>query len=196
MGMKAIAVTDHGVIQSFPAAESAAKKAGLLMIYGCEFYMFDWPTYIFNPAPIELRKAKYCVLDFETTGLSSRYDHPTEFGAVMVEHGMVTKHFDQFVNPGVHIPEMITAKTHIDDSMVKDAPGEIEAAKLISDFIGDAIIVSHNAPFDVGFLNAMRAKAGNAASEKSGYRYLGSFPLSFPRSRPPHLGRFKPELEP
>jgi len=160
MGMKAIAVTDHGVIQSFPAAESAAKKAGLLMIYGCEFYMFDWPTYIFNPASIELRKAKYCVLDFETTGLSSHYDHPTEFGAVMVEHGMVTKHFDQFVNPGVHIPEMITAKTHIDDSMVKDAPNEIVAAKLISDFIGDAIIVSHNAPFDVGFLNAMRAKAG------------------------------------
>ena len=73
---------------------------------------------------------------------------------------MVTKHFDQFVNPGVHIPEMITAKTHIDDSMVKDAPNEIEAAKLISDFIGDAVIVSHNAPFDVGFLNAMRAKAG------------------------------------
>jgi len=160
MGMKAIAVTDHGVIQSFPAAESAAKKYGLAMIYGCEFYMFDWPTYIFNPAPIELRKARYCVLDFETTGLSSRYDHPTEFGAVMVEHGMVTKHFDQFVNPGVHIPEMITAKTHIDDSMVKDAPNEIEAAKLISDFIGDAVIVSHNAPFDVGFLNAMRAKAG------------------------------------
>ena len=73
---------------------------------------------------------------------------------------MVTKHFDQFINPGVHIPEMITAKTHIDDSMVKDAPSEIEAAKIISDFIGDAILVSHNAPFDVGFLNAIRAKAG------------------------------------
>ena len=160
MGMKAIAITDHGVIQAFPAAESAAKKTGLKPLYGCEFFMFDYPTYVFNPAPIELRKAKYCVLDFETTGLSSRYDHPTEFGGVIVEHGMVTKHFDQFINPGVHIPEMITAKTHIDDSMVKDAPSEIEAAKIISDFIGDAILVSHNAPFDVGFLNAIRAKAG------------------------------------
>jgi DNA polymerase-3 subunit alpha (Gram-positive type) len=160
MGMKAIAVTDHGVIQSFPAAESAGKKTGLKILYGCEFYMFDFPTYVFNPAPIELRKARYCVFDFETTGLSSRYDHPTEFGGVIVENGMITKHFDQFINPGVHIPEMITAKTHIDDSMVKDAPSEIAAAKILSDFIGDAVLVSHNAPFDVGFLNAMRAKAG------------------------------------
>jgi len=160
MGMKAIAITDHGVIQAFPAAESAAKKTGIKPLYGCEFFMFDYPTYVFNPAPIELRKAKYCVLDFETTGLSSRYDHPTEFGGVIVEHGMITKHFDQFINPGVHIPEMITAKTHIDDSMVKDAPDEIAAAKIISDFIGDAVLVSHNAPFDVGFLNAIRAKAG------------------------------------
>jgi DNA polymerase-3 subunit alpha (Gram-positive type) len=78
------------------------------------------------------------VLDFETTGLSSRYDHPTEFGGRDVENGMVTKHFDQFINPGVHIPEMITAKTHIDDSMVKDAPKRNRAAKMISDFIGDA----------------------------------------------------------
>jgi DNA polymerase-3 subunit alpha (Gram-positive type) len=160
MGMNAIAVTDHGVIQAFPAAESAAKKDGLKMIYGCEFYMFDFPTYIFNPAPIELRKAKYCVFDFETTGLSSRYDHPTEFGGVIVENGMITKRFDQFINPGVPIPAMITAKTHIDDSMVKDAPNEIAAAKILSDFIGDTVLVSHNAPFDVGFLNAMRAKAG------------------------------------
>jgi DNA polymerase III subunit alpha, Gram-positive type len=160
MGMKAIAITDHGVIQAFPAAESAAKKTGIKPLYGCEFFMFDYPTYVFNPAPIELRKAKYCVFDFETTGLSSHYDHPTEFGAVIVEHGMVTKHFDQFINPGVHIPEMITAKTHIDDSMVKDAPDEITAAKILSDFIGDAVLVSHNAPFDVGFLNAMRKKAG------------------------------------
>lgn len=162
MGMKAIGLTDHGVIQSFPAAESAAKKAGMKVLYGCEFYMFDNPTYVFNPAAIPLRKAKYCVLDFETTGLSSRYDHPTEFGAVMVENGMVTKHFDQFINPGVHIPEMITAKTHIDDSMVKDAPSDVLAAKLISDFIGDAVLVSHNAPFDIGFLNAIRKKAGMA----------------------------------
>jgi DNA polymerase-3 subunit alpha (Gram-positive type) len=160
MGMTAIAVTDHGVIQSFPAAESAGKKDGLKILYGCEFYMFDFPTYVFNPVPVELRKARYCVFDFETTGLSSRYDHPTEFGGVIVENGMITKRFDQFINPGVHIPEMITAKTHIDDSMVKDAPGEVAAAKILSDFIGDAVLVSHNAPFDVGFLNAMRAKAG------------------------------------
>jgi DNA polymerase III subunit alpha, Gram-positive type len=160
MGMTALAVTDHGVIQSFPEAESAGKKAGIKILYGCEFYMFDFPKYVYNPTNTPLRKSKYCVLDFETTGLSNRYDHPTEFGAVMIENGILTKRFDQFINPGVHIPEAITAKTHITDDMVKDGPNEIVAAKLISDFIGDGVIVSHNAPFDVGFLNAIRKKAG------------------------------------
>ncbi|MCH3909839.1 MAG: PolC-type DNA polymerase III [Bacilli bacterium] len=160
MGMKALAVTDHGVIQSFPAAESAAKKSGLKILYGCEFYMFDYPTYVFNPVDIPLRKAKYCVFDFETTGLSSRYDHATMFGAVIVENGLITKRLGQFIDPGVHIPEKITAKTRITDEMVKGQPTEIEAAKIISDFIGDTILVSHNAPFDMGFLNAIRKKAG------------------------------------
>lgn len=160
MGMKALAVTDHGVIQSFPAAESAGAKAGLKILYGIEFYAFDFPKYVYNPVPVRLSKAKYCVFDFETTGLSSRYDHPTEFGGVIVENGLVTKRFDQFINAGVHIPEKITEKTHITDEMIKDGPDEKTAAKILSDFIGDAVLVSHNAPFDVGFLNVMREKAG------------------------------------
>jgi DNA polymerase-3 subunit alpha (Gram-positive type) len=160
MGMKALAVTDHGVIQSFPAAESAGAKAGLKILYGIEFYAFDFPKYVYNPVPVRLNKARYCVFDFETTGLSSRYDHPTEFGGVIVENGLVTKRFDQFINAGVHIPEKITEKTHITDAMIKNAPDEKTAAKIISEFIGDAVLVSHNAPFDVGFLNAMRAQAG------------------------------------
>lgn len=162
MGMTSLAITDHGVIQAFPSAEGAAKKAGIKILYGCEFYMFDLPTYVFNPVNIPLRKARYCVFDFETTGLSSRYDHPTMFGGVIVENGMITKRLPLFINPGVHIPDKITEKTRITDEMVKNGPSEIEAAKIITDFIGDTILVSHNAPFDVGFLNAMRAKAGMA----------------------------------
>lgn len=160
-GMKALAVTDHGVIQSFPAAETAAMKQKFpKIIYGIEFYAIDLPKYVYSPSPVKLTKAKYCVFDFETTGLSCRYDVPTEFGAVLVENGLVTRHYDTFINGGLHIPELIQNKTHITDEMIKDAPDIVTALKGIMAFIGDAILVSHNASFDIGFLNQMRSKAG------------------------------------
>jgi DNA polymerase III subunit alpha, Gram-positive type len=161
MGMKAIAVTDHGCIQSFPAMQKSCKDNGLKAIYGCEFYMFDpIPKYIFNPCDRLLSKARYCVLDTETTGLSSLYDRITEFGGVIVENGSIIKRYDQLINPEMPIPEKITAKTHISDAMVKDKPKMSEVIKTISDFIGDAIIVSHNATFDVGFINQARLRNG------------------------------------
>lgn len=166
-GMTALAVTDHGDLQSFPDAESenkALKKAGktpLKILYGCELYMFDWPRPTFGGRSDEpLEKAAYCVLDFETTGLSHTYDRPIEFGAVLVEHGMVTKRIDLLINPGMHISEAAARINHIDDSMVKDSPKMEEAIHQIDDFIGDAILVTHNAPFDIGFLNMMRRSAG------------------------------------
>ncbi len=169
MGMKALAITDHGNLQCFPIAESALKKikskkpdADFRIIYGVEFYTFRKPQYVYNPINIPLKRAKYCVFDFETTGLSYRYDHPTEFGGVIVENGMVTDRLDLFIDAGVPIPEKIQKKTHITNDMLKGAPNEVEAVKRISEFIGsdDVIMVSHNARFDIGFLNAMRKKAG------------------------------------
>jgi len=161
MGMKAIAITDHGVVQSFPDAQSAGKKTGLKVIYGSELYMFDLiPQYIFNPCDRNLQKASYCVFDFETTGLSAKYDRITEFGAVIVENGMVTKSMDLMVNPEMPIPEKISAKTHITDDMVKDADKIDVAVKKIAAFMGDHILVSHNATFDVGFLNSARERLG------------------------------------
>jgi DNA polymerase-3 subunit alpha (Gram-positive type) len=161
MGMSAIAVTDHGNIQAFPTLQNEAKKNGLKAIYGCEFYMFDpLPRYVFNPSPIKLSKAKYCVFDFETTGLSAVYDRITEFGGVIVENGAITNELDEMVNPEVHIPEKIQAKTHITDDMVKNADKIGVAIQKISAFIGDAILVSHNASFDFGFLNESRKRCG------------------------------------
>lgn len=169
MGMKALAITDHGNLQCFPIAESALKKikskkpeTDFKIIYGVEFYAFHKLAYVYNPADIVLKSAKYCVFDFETTGLSYRFDHPTEFGGVIVENGMIVDRFDTFINAGVHIPEAIQRKTKITDEMIKDAPNEKEALKKIMDFIGsdDVILVSHNARFDIGFLNAMRKREG------------------------------------
>jgi DNA polymerase III, alpha subunit (gram-positive type) len=136
MGMKAIAVTDHGVVQSFPDAQSAGKKTGLKIIYGCELYMFDLiPTYIYNPCDRPLQTASYCVFDFETTGLSAKYDRLTEFGGAIMQNGMVVKTLDIMINPERHIPEKITAKTHITDEMVAGGDKIDVAVKKIADFM-------------------------------------------------------------
>lgn len=101
MGHTAFAVTDHGVVQAFPDAQEHSDKTGVKVIYGAELYMIDTkPTYIENPSPISLNAATYCIFDFETTGLSARYDRIIEFGAVRVEKGMITKRMDILINPG------------------------------------------------------------------------------------------------
>lgn len=154
LGHKAFAVTDHGVVQGFPDAFKAGKANGLKVIYGCEFYMVDdQQIYIFNPKDIELNKAKYVVLDTETTGLSCRYNRMIEFGAVKVEKGTVVSNFDILINPGISIPKKITEITHITDDMVKDKPTTKEALKRIVEYVEDAILITHNAEFDINFIN-------------------------------------------
>ncbi|MCR5513826.1 MAG: PHP domain-containing protein, partial [Bacilli bacterium] len=169
MGMKAVAITDHGVIQSFPEAEGACLKINekitdaedkFKVLYGVELYAFRNPRYGWNYVDTPLSKGRYCVFDFETTGLSSKYDRITEFGAVLVVDGMVRDRKDFFVNAGMHIPELIQKKTHITDEMIKDGLTEKEAALEIEKFTEGCILVSHNASFDVGFLNAMRLRVG------------------------------------
>ncbi len=163
MGMDAIAVTDHGDIQAFPDAQKAGKATGLHILYGCEFYMFDpFPNYVFNPSDIPLSNARYCVFDTETTGLSSMFDRMTEFGGVLVENGAVSKRFDSLINPGIAIPKMIQEKTHITDEMVKGKPTIEELMPQIEEFIKGTILVSHNASFDMGFLNESRKRMGLA----------------------------------
>ena len=153
LGHKALAITDHAVVQAFPEAQKAAKKYNLKMIYGCEFYMVDEKlNYIKNPVKTPLNSAKYVVLDLETTGLSARYDRMIEFGAVKVENGMEIDRLDILVNPGVKIPKKIIALTGIKPEMLKDKPNTKEALEKIISWIGDAILVTHNAEFDFSFL--------------------------------------------
>ncbi len=194
MGMKALAVTDHGVIQGFPKAEEMSKKTGLKVLYGCEFYMFDNPKLAWNPIDTKLTKGKYCVFDFETTGLSCRYDHVTEFGGVIVENGMVIDRLDLMVNPGIHIPEIIQAKTHITDEMVKDQPHEAEAAIIIKNFIKDYILVSHNASFDMGFMDKINEMAGIPKAPNPVIDTLAISRFLFPDARAHRLGNLSKNL--
>jgi len=189
MGHKAIAITDHGVVQGYPEAQEAAKKHKIKMLYGSELYMVDdQPIYVYNPCKTRLNSAKYVVFDLETTGLSTYYDRIIEFGAVRVEKGLVTSSIDILINPGRKLPEKITKITNITDEMLKDAPSIEEVMPRILDFIGDAILVSHNAQFDFGYLQEA-LKRMELPLLKNGV--IDTLPLSrylFPESRSHRLG--------
>lgn len=160
MGMDAIAVTDHGSIQAFPAAQLAAKerckKSPFKMIYGSELYLFDdVPINIKNPSPIPLKGARYCVFDTETTGLSSRYGRIIEFGGVIIEGGNVIRRWDTFINPEMDLSnsQEALAINHISEEELLRAPKMSEVLPQILEFIKGSILVAHNATFDVGFLD-------------------------------------------
>ena len=161
LGHKAIAVTDHGVVQAFPAAQNAAKAEGIKMIYGCEFYMIDEPLiYTKNNADIPLNNANYVVFDLETTGLSSRYDKIIQFGGVRVEKGVVVSRLSIFIDPKRDIPPHITEITGITNEMVIGRPTIQESLPKILDYIKDSILVSHNASFDYNFLREVSLEYG------------------------------------
>ena len=198
MGHEAIALTDHGVVQAFPEAQEQGTINGVKILYGTEFYMIDTkPNYIDNPSPISLNSASYCVFDFETTGLSARYDRIIEFGAVKVEKGMVTKRIDLLINPGkdVVLSKKITEITNITNRMLAHKPTIDAVIDEILSFIGDSILVSHNAQFDMAFLQEALLRLGRPPINNP---VIDTLPLSFfmfPDSRAHNLGALARNLQ-
>ena len=196
LGMDAMAITDHGCVQAFPDAQKVAKDYGLNMIYGCELYMFDLKQrYTYNPAPINLEKAKFCIFDLETTGLSSRYDRITEFGAVFVENGLQTDSVDMLINPGVKLSEFIVKKTRITDEMLKDCPSIEEAMPKIEKLIEGCVLVSHNMAFDFGFLNEARRRMGLEPFKNPVIDTLALSHYLFPKAARHSLGALSKNLQ-
>lgn len=196
MGHKAIAITDHGVVQGFPEAQKYSSEEKIKMIYGAEMYMVDDNLrYIYNPKNIELHDATYVCFDFETTGLSSKYDRIIEFGATRFEKGVVVDQIDFFINPGRPIPKKITQMTRISDEMVKDAPSEKDVLSKISAFIKDAILVSHNAEFDIGFLNEALNRNNQPRIDNPVIDTLALSRYLFPEARYHNLGALCRNLE-
>lgn len=189
MGHKSISITDHGVVQGYPEAQKYADKYKIKMNYGSELYMVDDKlTYVFNPHDIPLNKAKYVVLDLETTGLSPRYNRIIEFGAVKVEHGMVTGSIDLLINPKIEVSSKITEITDITNEMLKNKPTIKEALPKIIEFIGDAVIVTHNASFDFTFIQEALANNGYPRLTNSVIDTLSLSRYLFPDSRSHRLG--------
>ncbi len=155
-GHKALAITDHGVVQSFPDAnhyiESLDKDDPFKVIYGVEGYLVDDLTDVAVNEKGQSLDGTYVVFDLETTGFSPIKDKIIEIGAVKVEQGKITEKFSTFVNPRVPIPFKITQLTSITDEMVLDAPDIETVLPEFLAFAGDAVLVAHNASFDVSFI--------------------------------------------
>lgn len=160
-GQKAIAVTDHGDVQSFPDAYSAGKKTGLKILYGVEANMIDdHALLVLNPAEMKYEDKEFVIFDVETTGLSSVYDTIIEIGAVKMKNGEVIDRFDKFINPHHPLSEQTINLTSITDEMVSAADDEDVVIKQFKDFYGDDPLCGHNVQFDVGFVNAALRRSG------------------------------------
>ncbi|AFK86828.1 MULTISPECIES: PolC-type DNA polymerase III [Thermoanaerobacterium] len=161
-GHKAIAITDHAVLQAYPEAQSAAKKYGVKVIYGVEGYLVNDGVPIVSGSTSMTIDGSFVVFDIETTGLSSINDNIIEIGAVKIKNCQIVDTFETFVNPQVHISKFITKLTGITDDMVKEYPSIEEILPKFLDFIKDSILVAHNANFDVTFI---KTKARNLGME-------------------------------
>ncbi len=153
-GMKSIAITDHGVVQSFPKANHVVEdnNGDIKVIYGVEAYLVpDGQTSVYRGKNQDL-DSEYCVLDIETTGLSFRTEKITELGAIKIKNGEIIDTFECFVNPEKPIPYDVIKVTHITDDMVRDAETIDKVLPKFLEFAGDDILVAHNANFDIGFL--------------------------------------------
>lgn len=113
-----------------------------------------------------LSRVTFVTVDLETTGGSPRTSAITEIGAVKTRGGEVIGEFQTLVDPRMPIPPMIVSLTGITDAMVAAAPPIEEVLPSFLEFAGDAVLVAHNAPFDMGFLKA--------ACRKHGYRWPGN----------------------
>ena len=155
-GHPAIAITDHGVAQAFPDAnhyiETLDKDDPFKVIYGVEGYVVDDLTEIAVNAGEESLDDTYIVFDIETTGFSSIRDKIIEIGAVKVVNGEIVDKFSTFVNPERPIPFEITNLTSITDEMVMGSPSIDVLLPQFLEFVGDGVLVAHNAGFDVGFI--------------------------------------------
>ena len=157
-GHPAVAITDHGVLQSFPAAFRAA-KGKIKLIPGCEGYLIEDKEIIADPdgSPYD---RPIVVLDFESTGLNTGKARIIEIGAVKLAGGVVTETFEQLVDPGEALSPKITEITGITDAQLQGQPAAAEALPKLLAFIGDAPLAAHNANFDISLMRAELKRLG------------------------------------
>lgn len=113
---------------------------------------------VFPRGQDSLRETVFVIVDLETTGGSPADAGITEIGAVKVRGGEVIGEFATLVNPGIAIPAFVASLTGITDSLVRDAPSLAGVLPAFLEFARDAVLIAHNAPYDIGFLKGACAK--------------------------------------
>ena len=167
LGHKAIAVTDHNAVQSYPDLFHAVTdynkgKTGderFKVLYGAELNVVnDDIDFIFNLKEYNLLHQEYVVFDTETTGFYVGSDQMIEIGAVKIKDGEILDRFDEFIDPKRPLPQKIVDLTCITDEMLAGHDSEEEVTKRFLEWTGDLPMVAHNAKFDIGFISAACGK--------------------------------------
>ncbi|MBR3635099.1 MAG: PolC-type DNA polymerase III, partial [Lachnospiraceae bacterium] len=204
-GHPAIAITDHGVVQAFPAAnhtwedlwkkeKSKREEAGeekpdcndfFKVIYGVEAYIVDDLAKVVTNSKGQEISSSFVVFDIETTGFSPVRNNITEIGAVKVKDGQIIDRFSTFVNPKEPIPYRIVKLTNITDDMVKDAPPIEEVLPKFAQFVNGSILVAHNARFDTSFIFEFASRLGLVFDDT----FVDTLELA--RDLLPHLPKYK-----
>lgn len=185
-GHPAIAITDHGVVQSFPEANHAIHKDDdFKVIYGMEAYLVDDLKEICENIKGQSLHDTCVVFDIETTGFGPVNDQIIEIGAVKVQDGKIVDKYSTFVNPDIPIPYHITQLTSITDEMVMDSPMIDVILPEFLEFCKGAILVAHNASFDVGFIT----KKAEFLGIETDFTVIDTVGMA--RLLLPHLSRFK-----
>ena len=188
-GHPAIAITDHGVAQSFPDAWHAAGDK-IKLLYGVEGYFvnnLDDRVVVHGSQDCPLDGEIVC-FDIETTGLKVDREAITEIGAVVLRNGEVCERFQTFVDPNRHLTPEIIGLTGITDDMLKGAPQLKEALTAFLDFVDGRPLAAHNAEFDIGFIRAGCKKVGLPFEPT----YIDSLILA--QNLLPDLGKYKLDI--
>ena len=185
-GQPAIAVTDHGAVQAFTEASHALPKdTDFKVIYGVEGYLVDDSKELAVNSRGQKLRDTFVVFDLETTGFSPTQNRIIEIGAVRVEDGKITGRFSTFVNPDVPIPYRIEQLTGINDAMVLDAPKIDVILPQFLEFCKGAVLVAHNASFDMSFIEENCSRMGLEQE----FTYVDTVAMA--RVLLPQLNRFK-----
>ena len=196
-GHRAIAITDHGVASSFPDAMKAAGKAkvagtdeNIKILYGCEgYYVNDVDDRIVVHGDRDMSfDEEFVAFDLETTGLSSVNDRIIEIGAVLIKNGQEVDRFQTFVDPQRKLERKIVDLTGITDEMLVGAPLIEEVLPKFLEFVGDRILVAHNADFDTGFIRA------ECSRQNLPYSFTTADTLILSQNLLSHLSKFKLDI--
>ncbi len=163
IGQKAIAVTDHNCVQSFPdlyhvvcdVNKGLEESEHFKVLYGAEMNVVnDDVDIIFNNRTFNLLEDAFVVFDTETTGFYAGSDQMIEIGAVKIQNGKILDRFDELIDPKRPIPKKITELTFITDEMLKGKEDEESVTRRFLDWAKDLPMVAHNAKFDISFMRA------------------------------------------